>query len=727
MQSVGIGTKVPAFRLHVVSSPDDVPAQFEISNSNAANINLYNSHAIDQFDTTGIDFIHNAYGGDDITAQIQEQVTDNGLDSVSSQLIFRTRTVDEISDTMSLKGGNTFIGNNTDFAYLTGQVGGLKVKDGAEIGGNLYIGAKQTDPSSLNFSDYSGGIATISFDSASNGFSFDASGGSDIKNILLNPNSGNVGIFKSNPTYKLDIIGDERISTTMVNADGSIVDDGFGNITGTGTFFTTQLKQGYRIFAPSVGEYTEVISIADDEHMFVYPPTSYADNDFQYAKNPIEVYADDDTPIFQEGAVGTFHVGKDGGANTRNSIIFRNGGYEDPVPNGETNAHYVSAGDKIILFNNDADFKTAIGISDPGTGGGMALSAGGSNYANLRFFTCTGNACTPAERMRIAYNGNVGIGTGTAVPASMLSVVGNASFGSSFGNIAAPANGLIVQGNTGIGTSTPVARLDVYGAAGAADVFRVSSSTNARMLTLNAAGNFGIGTTTPIAKLHISDGNSVASSLYTSDYEVISAQGTAPGFNIISADSAASSRGVFKATRSRGTLASPTAVALNDQTFSLLGAAFDGTVQRATAGISYFVDGTVTNNTQAPQAIVFETGTSSRAEVARITSGGRLGIATTTPDSTLDVNGSFRLEGASAFTTASISGAIVGTGCDTADTTGLTGLASSTAYVTTPQTFPGNSVFFYTMTLTSTSARTYVCSAVTVTPTASTYNVRIIK
>lgn len=104
-----------------------------------------------------------------------------------------------------------------------------------------------------------------------------------------------------------------------------------------------------------------------------------------------------------------------------------------------------------------------------------------------------------------------------------------------------------------------------------------------------------------------------------------------------------------------------------------------------------------------------------------------MGIGTTTPDSTLDVYGTVRLEGSSAIVTASISGAIVGLGCDSADTSGLSGLASTTAFITTPQTYPGDGLNWFTYALNSTTIRTKVCSDVTVTPTASTYNVKIIR
>ncbi len=62
---------------------------------------------------------------------------------------------------------------------------------------------------------------------------------------------------------------------------------------------------------------------------------------------------------------------------------------------------------------------------------------------------------------------------------------------------------MLGSGNIGIGTSTPSAKLQVTGTAGSGDVLTVSSSTNSSMFTVLANGNVGIGTSTMNAQLGI--------------------------------------------------------------------------------------------------------------------------------------------------------------------------------------------------------------------------------
>jgi hypothetical protein len=58
----------------------------------------------------------------------------------------------------------------------------------------------------------------------------------------------------------------------------------------------------------------------------------------------------------------------------------------------------------------------------------------------------------------------VGIGAASFVPLNRLDVKGNAVIGTNYSGVnAAPANGLLVEGNTGIGIVLPTERLDVAG------------------------------------------------------------------------------------------------------------------------------------------------------------------------------------------------------------------------------------------------------------------------
>ncbi len=144
---------------------------------------------------------------------------------------------------------------------------------------------------------------------------------------------------------------------------------------------------------------------------------------------------------------------------------------------------------------------------------------------------------------------------------------------------------------------------------------------------VTSTSTLGIGVLAPISLLHVSSVNkAVSSTLYTSDYITLSAENTAPGFNIITSSNTAGHRGVFKSTRSRGTLDAPTAVQSGDQTLSIVGAGHDGTTNITTAGITFAVDGTVATS-QVPQAITFATGDgATRTERMRINSTGQVGI-----------------------------------------------------------------------------------------------------
>ncbi len=81
---------------------------------------------------------------------------------------------------------------------------------------------------------------------------------------------------------------------------------------------------------------------------------------------------------------------------------------------------------------------------------------------------------------------NVGIGTASFIPVNLLDVKGNAVIGNAYSGVnVAPANGLLVEGNTGIGTVAPVKKLDVRGDIQVGDPLVWSSAAQDRII------NFG--------------------------------------------------------------------------------------------------------------------------------------------------------------------------------------------------------------------------------------------
>jgi hypothetical protein len=152
-------------------------------------------------------------------------------------------------------------------------------------------------------------------------------------------------------------------------------------------------------------------------------------------------------------------------------------------------------------------------------------------------------------------------------------------------------------GLVGIGTTSPLAKLDLYGTAGSSDIFAISSSTNARLLTLTSAGNLGIGTSSPRTKFSVVTN--------TSGLGVIQIQNVnTGGYSSIDLLSAAGSTGFSFGYGQSG-----------------VGAPYTSNGYAGTSIVADFVF--LTNN----------------SERMRITSGGNVGIGDTSADFKLDVKG----------------------------------------------------------------------------------------
>jgi len=137
------------------------------------------------------------------------------------------------------------------------------------------------------------------------------------------------------------------------------------------------------------------------------------------------------------------------------------------------------------------------------------------------YLNISSSASGDGDILTVDSTGNVGIGTTT--PGSKLSVSGGASIGANYG-VAAPSNGLIVEGRVGIGKTNPSYELDVAGNVNIQDsgYFRFNSgdaqiresgyalafdtwtgSALTEKVRITGAGNVGIGTTSPYAKLSV--------------------------------------------------------------------------------------------------------------------------------------------------------------------------------------------------------------------------------
>ncbi|MFH0947536.1 MAG: hypothetical protein V1833_00855 [Elusimicrobiota bacterium] len=439
---------------------------------------------------------------------------------------------------ISGSNGNVGIGTTSPGTIVSGTILDV-VKDAGVTSGEKFLanfmrGTGTNNPIVVIGYRADGSAATRSIVRTGNNFPLDigTTGTPQAISILDN---GFVGISTTSPISKLHIVdGDIRISTTAGQTQGIYFPNG-----------------SYMISA-GVGS-AETISTNNDA-LIVGDVDNNGDGGVI-----LRTGSTDKLTIINSGNVGIGTITPDrkldvnGGVVVRSSMVVIGGGLS-----GTQTVFQVAGSTMVVRCDGNVGIGTtvpavklqviegtlnipAFSVRESATTDNLFivpnLGAGGYNPMSAAgdmgiFFTggaidtgalVIGQWSNSAKGIKIDSAGNVGIGT--AAPASKITVSGGASIGSGYTAIAAPANGMIIEGYLGVGTNSPNAKLNVQD--GNITVMNgkigINTSTVGSPLTVNGGvsiggsytllsaptngaiieGNVGIGTSGPVKKLDV--------------------------------------------------------------------------------------------------------------------------------------------------------------------------------------------------------------------------------
>ncbi len=176
--------------------------------------------------------------------------------------------------------------------------------------------------------------------------------------------------------------------------------------------------------------------------------------------------------------------------------------------------------DNANFFYDSANHRLGLGTINPqdsidifGAGKGLRLSYDGSNYVGLAsnangelMITSSATSSDSAVIIGNGLNQNVSMIFDASTTDYHMGVdvsdnIFKLGLGQNIGSSTLLA--VDINGRLGIGSSSPLARLSVKGAAGTTPLLDVSSSTDASLFRVNSNGNVGIGNSSPSAKLEV--------------------------------------------------------------------------------------------------------------------------------------------------------------------------------------------------------------------------------
>ena len=408
-----------------------------------------------------------------------------------------------LTDAFGNLSGNLGIGTTTANSKLEVN-GSIRIKSGS--GGSIIFADGTTMSSAV------GGLAGASSIGDVNMVSDTDQNGSGIINFVTGSsnkmvilNNGNVGIGTITPAYKFEVVGAGYFSGNSSFGSSASISTNFevggyasigGNITTRGTLVSS--NTGSNSFAGSLLISKGLNAQAIVGTSLTINGASNISGNATFDTNTLYIDSTNNrVGILTTTPTTTFEVQGTASASyllTGNTIQV--GGYATTSYSRfgiSTTGHsnYISSNNDLLV---SGDLEVDGSISAQFASVSQMFIANNTASASA-FFRGNGSGGTNQS------NFSIGLGNGT----ERLNI---------FDNNNSPIVTIASTGYVGIGTTGPVTKLDIWGTAGANDIFNVASSSGTSVLRITKSGNVGIGTTGPGQLLEIENDAASASARF---------------------------------------------------------------------------------------------------------------------------------------------------------------------------------------------------------------------